>query len=812
VDLARAPNPWTGKGVKRKKKEEKKKDYIKRVDVSTLLLLTQSTRQQQLDRQIAFLATLAPLRIQCLSNKHLSLEQAISAVNSKEIDFKQLSVQMAIKCKHALNWSLFTDACLHRDSVARLSDVHHPINIPDLHSVLMRVLVSPSIPAGATMPMAHLFRKLLPRGSAARTSQNVTKRYMQKSPLMASTINKMIVCSIVGNYPHSRNRLDMDSRAKVYEWFDPKASKNENASVFAKYVCTYKLLSKFPRFYTYLMRDHLVYLLEDDDIARKHFNAKYDYTSFKTITQSAVEYIRRYVETQPVIPGDKLRSDWTSEFGRFHNRMLRVQTKPKQLPFFQFLGETRGQAPIRLDRIHRRIDDLDVKVKIEPSEVNNDNYEDGEDEGEEDDHDRQEKEAKEEDALLDIAAETDIISIGKLMAALSVGEMGESIDSKRAKRVKPNAPKNKRGIQLTKQGLPVLASQFVYEYLRRLSGEYNSDKVFFQFLKEQMPTLGADPAGIDELTRIWQVYSDDRTPNSAIREKIYHFSNVFPFTWALVCAGWAARNFTSGIKLYKLDYSTTRNQIKALCNRFNCKQADIPPTAFKMSICMGCRTPKTWVKDPNTATNKETYSFGLKETSIDLYTRKSYCRLNKSFMHFNCGIQEIMHVDMLGYVLECRGKLYTHCPQPSGGHIAVINPAHCKANEYTLSCYSCTLEQEHVSLTKTINEHPYGPLAINKCVVCDKRVVKLVNKHVYAKNTIMCQKCHSDALLNHLLRTLPVHIVENRMTSPEAEEAVRVAILKHRSTIKENWKEHNKAKNQAILKQAKKVQWAKSRN
>lgn len=764
-----------------------------------MLQLTRSTKQEHLDRCKTFLDTLPPLRIQCLSI--LKLDAAIDAVNASA-EFKALEAEIESHCQNEFNWSLLADACLKRDP-ARLADVHCPVNMPEMHPMFLRVLVSANVPV-IGVPMAHIFRKMFPKGSAARTAHTVLKPYIVKSALLASTINKMMVCSLVGNYPHSCNRLNLESRVKVYEWFSAKPT-----SVFGIYVSTHKLLAKFPRLYTHVIRDHMVHLLEDDPIAFKHFNAKYDFVSFKSITQSAIEWIRRYIETNPVVPGAKLNTEWGSHLDRMHHRMLRCQTKSKQISFFQFLGEIRGQAPIRLERIHRQIDDSDIKVKIEEQPKHGFDDTDDNEDSEAKQEEQEEKEAEEEEALLETMA-SDKMSVAAMIRLMSLNE--ESIDSKRAKKTKVKFKENRRGVVLTKHGLPLATSAQVYECMRRLAEIGDSDTVLGRFLDSLAVLLGADRKGVTEMKKLWQIYKEDRTPDSSIRERVYHFSNVFPFTWALICAAWAARQFTTNIKLYKLDYSTMRNQLNALCKRFNCAMKDIPPAAFKMSICMGCQQPKIYTKDWNRATNKETYSFGQKEASIDLYTGKSYCRANKSFMHFRCGVQEIMHVDIIGHALVLKGRVYTHCPQPNGGHIAVLNPAHCKANEFTLSCYACTLDHEHDSLTRTINQHPYGPLSTNKCMVCDKKVVKLVNKHVYAKSTVLCQKCHSDALLHFLTRNLPVSVVENRMISENAEARIREAILKHRRTIKENWKEHNKNKNVAALKHAKKIQWAKSRN
>ena len=180
-------------------------------------------------------------------------------------------------------------------------------------------------------------------------------------------------------------------------------------------------------------------------------------------------------------------------------------------------------------------------------------------------------------------------------------------------------------------------------------------------------------------------------------------------------------------------------------------------------------------------------------------------------MHFQCGVQEIMHIGMFGQALEFGGKVYMHCAQKSGGHIGIYDPNHMEFNELGSACYACTLELQKVKLSRAMKEHPYGPSHIHKCFMCPKRITKPANKYVYAKNTILCQKHHSNELLAHLHRVLTLDVMESFLTSESAETKIREAILSQRAKTREDWKPANRAKYDQLRKQARKNSWAKAR-
>ena len=864
MEIACARNPWTGKGTAKEDKQksqaaEKNKppatsgnnssaQQFKKVDISTLLLLTRSHEYQRA-RSAAFLETLDVLRPQCLSLSESILQfNSLTQLTDLRAFSNSIIAQMQaaqLSKKPTLQLSLLVDACLSRmaqlctydttstDSKtivrldpARLEDVACPLNIPDLHPLFLRVVVSRGV-STAGMPMAHIFWKILPCGSAARTTNNIIKDYASASPFLMSTVNKMMICSLVGNYEHSQTRLSINAREHVYTWFTSPATDQG----FAGYVGRQQLLDDCPKVYVFALRDYLIHLLEDNPVLRRHFDVRYDYAVFKTITQEGIEWMREYIEKNIALPMGtmvnaprvekhaKLIKDLDKFFTKLHAKMLKFQTKPPAVPFFQFAGEIKGSAPVALDRIrHQILAHHKTTATMETEHLNVDHSQDIDDETDEQRRKREEAEQKKEDA--DIKAHLDLYqtnftsmaALNKLIKAMELKNNGTTTTTTTKKKDKPML--DDHGIKLTKQGLTLAASKAMYALMGIRSQEIRDHNVALDhFLTNDISSFGAlDPVGISEFRRIWAIYLEGKTPSTTLRQHVYRLSKGWPTTWSLIVAAWTARDTHQRTRLFALDYYTIRNQSNALCRRFSVGSIDkVPPTAFRLCVCMGCQSVKSWVKDPHEATSKETYSYGLKDVSVDLYTDQAFCRSNKSFMHFQCGVQEIMHIGMFGQALEFGGKVYMHCAQKSGGHIGIYDPNHMEFNELGSACYACTLELQKVKLSRAMKEHPYGPSHIHKCFMCPKRITKPANKYVYAKNTILCQKHHSNELLAHLHRVLTLDVMESFLTSESAETKIREAILSQRAKTREDWKPANRAKYDQLRKQARKNSWAKAR-
>lgn len=862
MDLACARNPWTGKGTAKKpsKRQTKpKNEHTKKVDVSTLLLLTRS-HAHEVARVRVFLETLGPLRIPSLSlfisDYNNRLADAIAQVNSLHDNGAARDLVDGIFRRGwppNLTASLFVDATLEnlRDvkenpdkkhfAPVRFANVACPVNWPDLHSTFMRVMATQnSIVTG--LPMAHIFRKFLPRGSAARNCGGVLREYMDESRLLTKTINDMVICSLVGNYAHSPTRMTLLARQHVYSWFrDPDPLDR----TFAHLVKSGEFLTKCWRFYIYAVRDYMIYMLEDDPIARKHFDARYDYKNFKAITQDTIAWMRKYVETN-LLDGGTLLTDSlnkgkafkeiNAEYAKAHARMLKVQSKSAPMPFFKFLGGVRGAAPVDYARIRKQIeahreDTSDIIAQLAEFDLNTDN--DVEEESEDQRRKREEAEEKKEEA--EVKANLDIFNgvsisdrgnakaLTALMKVLALGDEDAAMESKDRK--KPSNISNKKkkqqqlelaaagGVRLTKQGLTITSSKAIFTVMCKYDYEMDHDDVFDDFLRKWILLFGADQAGVDEIRRIAQIYFEGTTPISTLKQIIYSMSRAYPFTWALINGAWVAHNSHRNMRMYWLDYSTARDQQAAMCVRFSVKDiADVPPTAFRMCICMGCRSSKSWVKDPHKATSKETYSFGLNNASINLYTDQCYCRSNKSFMHFQCGVQEIKHVILIGQVFTFDSRVYFHCPQKKGGHIGIFNAAHMAFNDMGMACYACTLEIEKEKHLQLLKQHPLGPTRERKCFLCNKKIAKPTNKVIYGKDTLMCPKCHTVELMSYLHRELPPDVIELCMTDHEAELRVRAAIIERRTLLRANYKGQNEARHNRVRAQAKKNTWAKSRN
>lgn len=868
MEFARARNPLNGRvcGIKQEKRTNKKKRLAaaaavtdgedadgeqkskrketnvksKRMDIATMIFLTQSSARHQA-RLDAMITTLGSLRMECLppNNHNNTIEQDVLFVNTiSRVELVKLRDALAAKLADSapLCVSILADACLRRMHttpgawlpLACVSDCVCAATLPNLVSELMRVFLS-SAASFDRRPVEHILRKVLPRGSAARNFNDVFADYTEVSPDMKNMIHRMLICSLVGNYRHSTGHMSMDARVKLYRWFDAEplatADSDEKEAKRQQKTRTFmqtSMIHMCPRLFIFVIRDYIIHLLEDNAVLRKHFDAAYDYAAFKTITSAAVTWARQYFETNTrnqgtlcrrelFAPNPKFKREMATKFERFHGQMLRTQVKAPPVPFFDFLGSLRGQAPVDLVRIRNQIatglEKAPMAVPLHDADADADDAMVDDDEVDEKKEKKAEAraEAGEEDEDPDVDQFTLYEKFDDIRALTAlVGKMAV------APAVAPEA-KRRDPVKLTKQGLPYESSRAMHEYVGRFSRTSTADQVFEAVL-QVLVYFGADPAGVVELRGMWEKYKAGGIASTAWRLEMYRFAKRMPFTWALVVAAWTSRLAHTSVRLFDLDYDTYRNQVDAVCRRLDCTPDQIPETACRMCVCTACQSPKSWVNDPLRASTKAKYSFGLKDVMVDLYTDKVTCRSAKAFMHLHCGGQELGVVPLLGSVLEYRGKLYMICPQKNGGHMMIFNPAHSTFTERGPACHECTLEiarERHALLRKN---HEYGPAHVHKCFVCEKKIAKPANAFVYAKTTIVCQKHNKPELRAFLLRTLDAHIIETRHTDLKSEQAIRTAILALRSQTKDNWADFNTKRNNMLLKQLRKNTWAKSRN
>lgn len=826
MDLARAKNPMTGKvpGAKgkRKKKTEDSKEESKsdQIDLSTLIYLTQSPTRHTA-RVSTLTLQLGSLRLHRLNTtlqqdldyiNTLTRSKLIETCNQLDLDIQQQQVNLTA--------SILLDAALRRLAyvtngdndpdwpAAEFEQVPCAATLPDLHSALLRVMVSHTA-STARRPLAHLMRKALPRRSAGRLFFRVIPRYIKVSPLVQRTVYGMLMASLIGNYKHSTGHMSLGARTWLRDCFDPQPmTKGKLRETMQN-----KLMEWCPTLFVFVIRDHMIHILEDDSAARKHFDARYDYNGFKSITTQAIEDVRKYIETNtkpggtlteehalPLVGLPQFKKDLHRLLNRMHSRMLRIQAAPAAAPFFQFLGNLRGQVPNRSDLVQQQAE-LHKQDKV--MDESSDDYAAVEEEeyDEEDDPDK-EQEAKEEPDEEEhhyqlIENFDDIKSLEKL-----VDEM-DAKDEKKAE--KPPV------IRLTRQGVSHAHSKAWRGIFARVPSHTNADTAFDLVLK-MLSYFGVDPDAPRELKGMWQRYTEGGSTQKHWKAEMTRFSKQYPVTWCNIIAAWIAFCEHTSAHIYKLDWSTSHYQIEALGERFKCGTRALPDTATSLCLCIVCRKVRSLVREPGEASVKQTYIYGLKDVGVDLFSGRLSCRKSKALMHMQCRTQDLSRVNLLGCVLVYRHRLYMHCPQKKCGHSFQFCAPHAAFSARGPACPNCTLDMIRATHNKLRKEHEFAVERNFKCFLCNKRIAKATNGFIFAKGTVVCanpKHRHKD-LVDYVRTNVPWVVLDKRHEIDSAAQAVRTTMLKLREETRSAWADHNTKKNNAILKQIRKNKWSKS--
>lgn len=831
-------------------KKQKKPKEEHRIDLSTMLYLTQSV-----DRLTARVRTLAlhlgSLRLNRFSlfrRSDPSLLDDIQHVNmmtrSNVVSTCNRLRETVASTKKALAASILLDACLRRHVYivsecrdeewpdARFEDAPCTATITDLHSSFLYVLVSPGCSI-AGRPLAHMIRKVLPRRSAARKYNTVMVKYMKASKTVERVVFGTLMASLIGNYKHSTRHISFEARMWLRDMFDdtplprrPEEEKERDEALRVRTLVREKLIHWCPALFKFAVRDHLIHLLEDDLAAKKHFDARYGYASFVAMTTEAIDAVRDYIERnlqvsgtllpehlQPPVGDPQIKIDLKRLFGRIHSRMLNHQAQPAPVPFFEFLGSMRNQIKPRVDLVEKQIElhkhkhkqrrrmDLEAEDEEEEEDFKDDLDEDEDKQAPaaDGDDDDGEDTAAHHFRLLENCA--DIGSLDRLMREMNLD-----------KKAKPKPVENKTGVRLTKQGVTYTHSRAWHALFERLPPDLSLEETF-HFVLAMLPYFTVEPDAIHELRRMQQLHLEGTATRKIWHSQLGVFAARFPTAWSNIVAAWITRCAHSSARLFALDRSMLDNQVEAIASRFGCPPSHLPSSATSLCVCLACRKVRSLVREPAAASTKPGYIYGLKDVGSDLFTGKLTCRNAKAFMHLQCKNQHLSRVNLLGFELGYRRRRYLHCPQKKCGFLFQYHPQHAAFPRGQPACPTCTLEMARATHKKVRKEHPFAIEQKFKCFLCDKKLVTPGTSFIFAKDTVICSNAkHGHRhMVDFVAGNVPGAILRQRNKDTNAALAVRKAMLDCREKLKDMWAARNARRNNSILKLSKKNKWIRSK-
>jgi hypothetical protein len=173
-----------------------------------------------------------------------------------------------------------------------------PSGLADYSSIVQYVMAS--VITVTVSARHHIVCKLFPRKAMPRRFDQKLQEYiqMESESIFRFEISEMILCSLLGNYPHCPmgSRADLNMRLRLYKLAMPYTFRHYHTSPKVE-VHLRNILhnSAIGSLNLLALREYLVYLIDDDPALRIHANRVFEYEKFRSITIEVMAKVRIYI-------------------------------------------------------------------------------------------------------------------------------------------------------------------------------------------------------------------------------------------------------------------------------------------------------------------------------------------------------------------------------------------------------------------------------------------------------------------------------------------------------------------------------------
>ena len=189
----------------------------------------------------------------------------------------------------------------------------HAGSLPDFHLELCDSLYTKM--AITDVPAHHVISKLFPRAGMPRKFAQILWKYIQQDSVFMGKISRILMCSLLGNYPfvEPQQHMDVGYRAFVYHMFSPDVVLSPrvfSGSVSVPHVTDaadtqqrnamrrlFALLFSEPlvRLVLLAMREYAIYIIETSPVLLRHVQALFNYTNFRKHVLNGMRDVRSYL-------------------------------------------------------------------------------------------------------------------------------------------------------------------------------------------------------------------------------------------------------------------------------------------------------------------------------------------------------------------------------------------------------------------------------------------------------------------------------------------------------------------------------------
>lgn len=308
-------------------------------------------------------------------------------------------------------------------------------------------------------------------------------------------------------------------------------------------------------------------------------------------------------------------------------------------------------------------------------------------------------------------------------------------------------------------------------------------------LREFVPYLrhfGVSPDTIQyTLTLNTPMNEDDVLSDEKLRDRLLYLRANQPHAYNLMQIATrmiSDRQRMRSVSVLPLHY--WRNQISAIQSRFvrsassNC----ILNTMIYFVYCDVCGTVYSLLRDFNSV-YKQSYTYGYRDAVVDYDTDDIYCKNKKASHLGKCGSMPLIHVLLLGNVIQYQNKTILLCPQLGCGMPMVLNTIYCAYNERGVACCDCTRKMfadQHTNREKELMSRFVADLEQEvSCSLCDRQLWMPSHLYWFPHNVIICRGHSNTSTTKRFNQTLTQNEEEiDNMTSCDVRRVLlRVATV-----------------------------------
>ena len=713
----------------------------------------------------------------------------------EEYEALKKNKQQELKLDGSYENALLVDSTLLRQrdrinhSEIDIADVVCCFTLPDMHDKIISVVFSTEL--DSKDPYRHWLQKCNPMRCWTRLLHNVFLKHCKTTPGFEAAFDHIVLCTLLGNYEECDNRpTDIAVRQRMYDIFDYRRRTTYNDPEIASF--RRKLLKdrECERIWLHATQQYMCWSISTNDELRRYVSNMYPFDKFRQIVTNVNNKMRR-IWCEKLLsstePGDLIKA-LGAVIKEARLKILDVSYQKPVISFLQYLKELKSvavpDARIWFERnfasSEYRLEELRKPVYIKPSSLLSKKKKDS---------DADDEEEQEVQAESDGEPDVDQEPVFEQMATMQTRPLEED---------------KRRPVLITAAQITVAHSEALELLVASLDPTKTSDDDILRQLNAHWTKFGCDPQAGPHLDVLSSEYRISNLPKDVWRKKMIRFARMHPYAYCLLHEARKLVLRMRGRRVTPLPSNIAAKQVQVLADKLKLPPDTVNRESAALWACPCCGEVASLVRS-HYSYHKQEYTDGRRGILTSLEGKgQVFCKKDNVVGHRQCGKEPLMEIPLLGYCVTFNKVTHEICC--SCGSVMSADPEHTLFNADGAACSQCTrkIMQQQRDAHLALYPELLRPRDF-KCMLCDKQLEKGALSHsryLCKGQKFVCAKKHGgEALVKHLLATLPKDVQEQAFVSDEAAKAVAEAAIKFHKAAKQLKAERDKGKNNRILKQ-----------